>query len=170
MWALGVQMGKSVPIKEQLGTVVAFLILLLVWPFLVLMFLYWVTKYASLSIRLRSRWGKQKRALLFYTESSVWAPYLEAEVIPKIAEHTIVINRSKENWKREYPLEKKAVEFWGDGGNLNPLGLVLGNVIGVKQYAFFEAFQEFKHGKKAKLNAQSQEFVAHVNQVAAPNK
>src|SRR5690606_33354443 len=109
----------------------------------------------SWSIRraLRHTWPPNKWILLSYTQSKVWAPYLESELIPKLGDACLAIDRSRADWKDKFPLEARAIEFWGGGRSYNPLVILFPKNGGVEIVRLYDEFQDMKHGKDKPLES-----------------
>jgi hypothetical protein len=116
--------------------------------------------------RLRAAWPSGKFVLFAYTESQLWAPYIEAELLPQIDEHCVVVNRSRENWKREFSAERGALSFWGGWRSYNPIAVVLRPWGRVRVFRFYEPFKELKHGRASALESVSSELVRCVRETA----
>ena len=115
-------------------------------------------------LRLRIAWPHGKFALLAYTESGVWAPYIEQTLLPQVGGSCVVINRSKEDWKRRFPAERRALAFWGGLSSFNPIAIVLSPWGTVRVFRLYDGFTEFKHGDRALLEKQMAEFVACIRE------
>ena len=126
----------------------AILIGLLILPALRLVY-----AYRSLTIRwkLRRAWPTGQWILLSYTQSAVWAPYLENEVIPRLGDACIAIDRTQPDWKERFPVEARAIDHWGGNRSYNPLAILIPRWGMVKTVRFFEAFRAKKHGKYGPL-------------------
>lgn len=113
-----------------------------------------VYAYHSLTLRWRIRrtWPRGTWILLSYTQSAVWAPYLEAEVIPRLGEACIAIDRSRPDWKQRFPVEARAIAHWGGYYEHNPLVVLFPRWRPAKTVRLFHAFRDLKHGKPKALN------------------
>lgn len=115
---------------------------------------FWVA-HAMMSVwlasRLRAAWPSNKCVLLGYTQSPVWGPFIEQSLVPRLGDTVVSIDRSKETWKREHPVEARALSFWGGLRSYNPIAVVIRNPWRVRVFRFYKAFQQFKHGKPHEL-------------------
>jgi len=116
--------------------------------------------------RLRASWPSGKFVLIAYTESELWAPYIENTLLPQIAEHCVVVNRSRENWKRQFRAEHGALSFWGGWRSYNPIAVVLRPWGRIRVFRFYESFKEMKHGHSASLEVTASELVRCVRETA----
>tara|TARA_R110002072_G_scaffold95501_1_gene210577 strand:+ start:977 stop:1450 length:474 start_codon:yes stop_codon:yes gene_type:complete len=107
--------------------------------------------------RLRIKWPENTFILFTYSESENWTDYIEQKIIPRIAAHAQIINRSQQkDWKSRYPTERRALESWGNL-NINPVAIVFRPWKPAKVIAFYEAFRDLKHGKESTINAKTEE-------------
>jgi hypothetical protein len=122
--------------------------------------------------RLRASWPSTKFVLIAYTDSALWAPYIENELLPQIEEHCVVVNRSRENWKREFRAERAALSFWGGWRAYNPIAVVLRPWGQVRVFRFYDPFKQLKQGQPASLEDMAGQLVRCVRklQMLAPNQ
>jgi hypothetical protein len=116
--------------------------------------------------RLTAAWPSGKFVLLAYTESELWAPYIEKELLPQIEQHCVVVNRSRENWKRQFHAEQRALSFWGGWRAYNPIAVVLRPWGRVRVFRFYEPFKELRHGDRSSLETMSRDLVRCVRATA----
>lgn len=109
--------------------------------------------------RLTAAWPSGKFVLLAYTESELWASYIERELLPRIEQHCVVVNRSRENWKRQFRAEQRALSFWGGRRACNPIAVVFRPWGRVRVFRFHEPFKALKHGDPSSLDAMSRDLV-----------
>jgi hypothetical protein len=156
--------------KQIFGTVVAFIVLTPIViglsPVLALFGAGYLVRRAWLIGRLRAVWPPNKFVLLAYTQSAAWAPFIEQSLLPQLGDAVVAIDRSREDWKRSNPLEARAVSFWGGLRAHNPIAIVIRNRWRVRVFRFYEAFQQFKHGRPQDLEIVVAEFLSHVKEVA----
>jgi hypothetical protein len=117
--------------------------------------------------RLRARWPAGKFVLLAYTDSELWAPYIENTLLPQIGDHCVVVNRSREDWKRRYAAERQALSFWGGLRSYNPIAVVVRPWGRVRVFRFYDAFQQLKHGQPGALDTKAAELVGCVREAVA---
>lgn len=118
------------------------------------------------AVRLTIAWPPQKFVLLAYTQSHLWAPYIERELLPTIAEHCIVVDRSRDDWKHRFRVECKALSFWGGRRSYNPIAIVVRPWYRVQVFRFYEAFKDLKHGEPAALERKTRELVQYIRGTA----
>ena len=138
----------EIKFPEKLTNVSKILILLLLIilaPVLIIGALLYIFWGIILYIAIWLTW-KQRRVLFVYSDSPTWKDYIEAEIIPKIQNRAAILNWSERKiWKNS--LDVLAFRYFGGHRNFNPMALVFRPFRFVKDYRFFEAFKEFKHGK-----------------------
>lgn len=137
-------------------------------PFLAVMWIVHGLTSAWHRTLLGLKWPAGKFVLLAYSESDVWAPYIRERLIPEIGDHCVSINRSREDWKRRYPAEGRALEFWGGLFDYNPIAIVLRPFGRLKVFRLYPAFLDAKHGKPEALESQVASLVQCVKETAGP--
>jgi hypothetical protein len=156
--------------RQIFGAIVAFIVLTPIViglsPVLALAGAWYLLRRAWLIARLRAIWPPNKFVLLAYTQSAAWAPFIEQSLLPQLGDAVVAIDRSKEDWKRSNPVEARAVSFWGGLRAHNPIAIVIRNRWRVRVFRFYEAFQQFKHGRPQDLELVVSEFLSHVKEVA----
>ncbi|MGE0356201.1 MAG: hypothetical protein AB7P08_04730 [Burkholderiales bacterium] len=135
-------------------------------PFIFLVFIGRFFGHLWYVARLRSSWPSGKFVLFAYTESELWAPYIEGTLLPQIAEHCVVVNRSREDWKRHFPGESGALSFWGGGRSYNPIAVVLRPWGRIRVFRFYESFKKLKQGHTSSLEGAVSELVHCVRDTA----
>ncbi len=91
-----------------------------------------------------------KYILFVYSNSPIWKDVIEKEVIPAIVDKTIVLNWSeRKTWQPS--LAVWAFHYFGGRRNFNPLAIVFRPFKLNQTFRFYEAFQDYKHGKKEKF-------------------
>ncbi|HCK67143.1 MAG TPA: hypothetical protein DHW49_12840 [Anaerolineae bacterium] len=124
-------------------------ILYYVWGF-ILSFMAWTI------------WGLQGRnTLLIYSDSPIWLNYFEQEVLPYINKKVIVLNWSeRKQWKLS--LAVLIFKHFGRRQNFNPMAIVFKPFRFNKEFRFYEAFKDFKHGKFDKLEITKEKFLESI--------
>jgi hypothetical protein len=116
--------------------------------------------------RLRATWPSGKFVLIAYTESELWAPYIENVLLPQIADHCVVVNRSRENWKRQFRAERGALSFWGGWRSHTPIAVVLRPWGRIRVFRFYDSFKQMKHGQTTSLEAMSSDLIRCIGETA----
>ena len=125
------------------------LISIILLPILFIGILLYILYGIILYVAIWLTW-RQQFVLFVYSNSPIWKDYLEANVIPKLQNHAVILNWSERKaWKNS--LAVLAFRYFGGYRDFNPLALVFGPFHSVKDYRFFEAFKDFKHGNPGKV-------------------
>ncbi|MBL8099103.1 MAG: hypothetical protein JNK81_07960 [Anaerolineales bacterium] len=136
-------------------------ILIVVLIFLPLILIVGIIYYAwgfILSVAIWIIWGLKGRHILFvYSNSPIWSKYIEEGIIPYIQEKAIILNWSeRKGWK--ISLAVLAFNHFGGSRNFNPLAIIFKPFRFNREFRFYEAFKEYKHGKTEKLEKIKKEF------------
>ena len=125
------------------------LLLILLSPILIIALFFYLLWGAILYIAIWLTWRKQ-RLLFVYSDSPIWKEYIATKVIPKLQKHAVILNWSERKaWKNSLAI--LAFRYFGGYRNFNPLALVFRPFRFAKDYRFYEAFKEFKHGKSGEV-------------------
>ena len=116
------------------------------------------------------RHGRFGRFVLFvYSDSPNWKDYIEANILPRIKEHTVTLNWSKRReWEEVSPFEAKIFYHWAGEEEFNPMAIILPPGGEVKEVRFWQAFRDFKHGKDKALKKAQGELFSEVGKYRAP--
>ena len=133
---------------------VALLMLSLAMVLVPASYFVYVCQSAILRLRLRYAWPAQTWILLSYTQSTVWAPTLESEIIPRLGGACITVDRSSPDWKRRRPAEARAIEHWGGYYEHNPLVILFPRWRPARTVRLYKPFKDKKRGKPKTLDAE----------------
>ena len=122
-----------------------------------------------LKFRFWQRHGKHGRFVLFiYSDSPNWKDYIEANVIPRVRSHVVILNWSKRReWGRTNPFEARVFSHWAGEEEFNPMALVFSPSGKVKVVRFWQAFRDFKHGKEQSLQEAENRLFTEVERIAS---
>jgi len=109
-------------------------------------------------------WGwwigwNRRRVLFVYSDSPNWKEHVEANILPQLPPNSVVLNWSHRlSWNR---LSVSVILFRGFAGSkeFNPIGLVFERFSIVKQYRFWQAFRDAKHGRSEALQLIERRFL-----------
>ncbi len=103
----------------------------------------------GLKVRFWLRHGRKGRTILFvYSDSSNWKEYIEANILPRIEAHSIVLNWSKRReWQSHMQLETKVFDQWGGAGEFVPVALLFSVKGKVRTLRLWQPSENHKHGK-----------------------
>ena len=140
------------------------------------LFLAWVVLYltwlfvwgAILRVWFWRTHAAQGRPLLFvYSESPNWQDYVETNILPRVADHAVVLNWSERRlWPSTSPWESRFFHRFAGDRNFNPIALVFCRGGRIRVVRFYRAFLDHKHGKESGLRAAEAELFALVSAAA----
>jgi hypothetical protein len=88
-------------------------------------------------------WGS-RRALVVYSDSPIWKPHFEAEILPRLQEHAVVLNWSD---RRHWSNSSLAVSAFRHFGTARPpIVIVFRPLFFPRSFKYWPAFKDFKHG------------------------
>lgn len=127
-------------------------------PLLVIWGVFYYCWGFVLSIAIWVIWGSQGRYILFvYSDSPIWTDYIHKEILPYIDHKAVVLNWSeRKRWK--VSLAVLAFRFYGGNQSFNPIAIVFRPFRFHREFRFYEAFKDFKHGKIIRLENMKAEF------------
>jgi len=107
----------------------------------------------GLALRTRAAvtWPRGTIALVAYTRSAAWAPYIEEQLLPAIGHACIVIDRSNAQWKQRYPLERRLIDHFGGWRENNPIAIVFPPRARTKVFRMYPGFREAQKGRSKEL-------------------
>ncbi len=113
--------------------------------------------------------GKHGKFVLFiYSDSPNWKQYIEANILPRINSHAVILNWSKRReWERSNSFEARVFNHWSGEREFNPMALVFSPAGEVKDIRFWQAFRDFKHGKEELLKKAEDLLYSEVERIAA---
>src|SRR5688572_15521849 len=151
---------ENLSLKERTLLIVFISILI---PYLLIVGIVYFSWGLILTIAIWINWGLQGRYILFvYSNSPIWSTYIEEEIIPHIQGEAMILNWSeRKTWK--VSLAVLAFNHFGGRRNFNPLAIVFKPFRFNKEFRFYEAFKEYKHGKTEKLEKIKREFFELIN-------
>jgi len=143
---------------------------------------------AERSQRLRRAFLKKwapRRTLLVYSNSPHWRDYIEANWLPRLKDHAVVLNWSERStWKKSAPLEAAIFRRYLGTREFNPAAVVLHRVAKYTPWQalkagryfdalflirrdtttvrFWQAFRDLRHGKPGPLKEREAELFALV--------
>ena len=110
--------------------------------------------------------GRARRRVLFvYSDSPHWREHVEANILPKLPENSVVLNWShRSSWNR-FNVSVMLFRCFAGAQEFNPIGLVFERFSVVTRYRFWQAFRDARHGRAETLQAVERRFLEHA---AAP--
>lgn len=152
------------------GFVLVLLLLPLILPCLAIWPLFRWVKGSYLKWQFRRTWGIRGRVGVFvYSESPNWQSYVEANILPRIADRAVILNWSERAaWRSRRPLEVRVFDHWAGDKEFNPIAIVFRPSGKVLVFRFWEPFKALKHGKPDKLHALEKEMLAELGAASTP--
>lgn len=93
------------------------------------------------------RWLPKGRDVLFVSsESPVWHDYMEAQILPLVADRAVVLNWSERRKWRRWSLPVRAFRVFGGWRNFNPIIVLFRPFRRARIFRFLPALKEWKHG------------------------
>lgn len=138
-------------------------VVLLLWHLLVWLLL-WGTILRIWFWRAHATRGRP--ILFIYSESPNWQDYIEANILPKICDRSIILNWSRRrHWNSESFWEACFFRRFAGEYHYNPLALVFGPRGSIRAIRFHQAFLDLKHAKPSTLQAVESEFFSLVEAI-----
>ncbi len=133
-------------------------IIIILIPILAVAAIVYYSWSLILSMVIWVMWGlKGRYILLVYSDSPIWSSYIKQDILPHIRQSTVVLNWSeRKRWKNS--LAVLAFKLYGGRRNYNPMAIVFRPFRLNKVFRFYDAFQDYKHGKPEKLKQTKMDF------------
>ena len=120
----------------------------LLLPLLVVLAVAWVAGALALHLLTLIVWLPAGRRVLFvYSDSPIWKPHIEAEVLPRLPSTAAILNWSERSQWSRWNLSVWLFRFYAGNREYNPLAIVIRPWRGPKLFRFWRAFRDSKHGK-----------------------
>jgi hypothetical protein len=115
-----------------------------------------------LRLRFHGRWGRLgRRALLIYSRSPNWQPYIEDRWLAEIGNRLVTLDwsdRARPSWRKS--LEVRIFKAWAPARNFNPMAVLFPRRGKPRVLLFREAFLAHKHGNSQALEELEAELYA----------
>jgi len=144
------------------GKTVGLLALILLVPFLLLAAFVHVLWGFGIHLAICLFWFTRGRRMLFvYSNSTTSREYVESEILPRICNQAVVLNWSdRKRW--QHSLAVVAFQRFGGDRSFVPIAVVFRPFRSAKVFRFYEPFQEYKIGKRSKVDQMKAELFAAV--------
>lgn len=122
-------------------------------PLLVVVLLYWFIATSTLYLAVWILWCTRGKDILFvYSNSPIWRDYIEQQLIPRIADRSVILNWSeRRDWLDSWSLPSVTFRFFGGSREYNPLALHFRPLRRHRTFRFWKAFKDWKHGNPETL-------------------
>jgi hypothetical protein len=142
--------------KEAFLRALRWLVVVVLSPFLAALVIMAMLAYGAyallLHVLLWVLWNPAgKRVLLVYSNSPTWQSYIEEHIIPRLPPGAIVLNWSERRQWRRWSLAYLVFRFFGGRYEFNPLAVVIHPFRWGRTFRFWQAFRDFKHGRRDTL-------------------
>jgi hypothetical protein len=103
----------------------------------------------GLKLRFWLRHGRKGKKILFvYSDSLNWKDYIETNILPRIAPHSIILNWSKRReWGPRMELETNLFNQWAGSGKFVPVAILFSHIGKVRTFRLFQLSENAKHRK-----------------------
>jgi hypothetical protein len=105
-------------------------------------------------------WAR-RRVLFVYSDSPNWKEHVEANILPKLPENSVVLNWSHRLSWSKCNASVMLFRCFAGAEEFNPIGLVFERFRVVKRYRFWQAFRDAKHGRPEALQLVERRLLEH---------
>ena len=107
-----------------------------------------------------------KFVIFVYSDSPNWKEYLEANILPRLERHVVILNYSRRaEWKVDPSLPVKVFHLRKGSREYNPMALLFAPDGKITSIRFLQAFRKFKHGKESLLRSKEKELFHEVGRL-----
>jgi hypothetical protein len=126
----------------------------------------------GIKVRFWLRYGRKGKFILFvYSDSSNWKDYIETRILPRIKDHSVVLNWSKRReWESQMPFEMKVFAQWAGSNEFTPTAILFSAIKKVKVIRLGPPSQPAKHGKDRASKESEQALLKAVHQAGHSSK
>jgi hypothetical protein len=122
-----------------------------VWiPFIALAWIWQVGRHVLIVAQMHLLWPHNKRLLVAYSSGAASARRIENELLPRLGDTAVVIDRAASDWKARFPLEMRMLRFWV-GLRTSPVVVVRVPRYRIRVYALSDAFRAAQKGRPSYL-------------------
>ena len=148
--------------------VIAFALLLLGILICVILFIvvpFYMLKHFLFNLSVWSKWCRQGKYVLFvYSNSPNWQNYVEERILPKIRDHSIILNWSeRKSWPQN--LATKVFKYYGGYREFNPMAVVFQPFKRTKVFRFFTPFHKHKKEQSEDLERMEKELMETIQRI-----
>jgi hypothetical protein len=126
----------------------------------------------GLKARFWLRYGRKGKFILFvYSDSSNWKDDIETRILPRIQDHSVVLNWSKRReWRSRMPFEMKVFDQWAGSNDFIPTAILFSPIGKVRVIRLGSPSQPAKPGKDRVSKESEQALLTAVSQRARASK
>jgi len=145
------------------GPVLGALVVVVASPLVLLLLVTYGLYALLLHILLWLLWSPTgKRVLFVYSNSPLWQPYIENNIVPRLPRGSVVLNWSERRRWRWWSLSAAVFYFFGGSREFNPLAVVVQPLCWGRAFRFWRAFRDVKHGNRDALQRVETEFFTYL--------
>jgi hypothetical protein len=103
-------------------------------------------------------------ALVVYSDSPIWGPYFEREILPAVGGRGVVLNWSeRKRWKWSLPVA--LFHAFAGSREFNPVAIVFPPLRWPRRFRFYQAFRAMKHGKPGQVEETRQQLLQLLDRI-----
>ena len=123
------------------------IITLPVWiPVVALAWIWQLSRHVIIVAQMHITWPQSKRLLVAYSSGAASAEHIENELLPRLGDAAVVIDRAASDWKTRFPLEMRMLSLWA-GLRINPVVIVRVPRYKIRVFALYDAFRAARKGR-----------------------
>ena len=145
-------------------------LLIVLLPLIVVALTIWFVAAMTVLLIVWTTWCRRGRyALVVYSNSPIWQPYFDAQVLPAVGNRGVTLNWSdRARWK--FSLAVASFRLFGGHRNFNPMVIVFPPFRWPRRFRFYEAFRAFKHGRPESVERTRTDLLGLLDQITAPRR
>jgi hypothetical protein len=154
-------------LRHELHNLPLAVLLVLLSPLLILWSVAKSGYRRALRFIFRLKWHHYNKFVVFvYSDNPRWKEYIESNILPGIAPHSVTLNRSRAAQWKYRRLEAMIWTHWGGPVEYSPVAIVFPPRQPPCVFRFWTPFNALLYGKEGPLIAARAELFELVNQVA----
>ncbi len=123
----------------------------------------------GMKFRFWLRHGRKGKPILFvYSDSSNWKEYVEKKVLPRIGDHSVVLNWSRRReWASEMAFEAKVFDQWAGNKEFSPTALIFSSIGKVKVVRLGQTIEPSGRRREKAARESEQAFLSAIQSMDA---
>lgn len=128
----------------------------------------WLAVTLLLQVVVWTTWCPRRRyALVVYSDSPIWGPYFEREILPAVGPRGVVLNWSeRKRWKWSLPVA--LFRAFAGSREFNPIAIVFRPFRWPRRFRFYQAFRARKHGEPEEVDETRRQLLELLDRLAPP--
>jgi hypothetical protein len=115
-----------------------------------LVWVWQLSRHVLMIAQMHMVWPENKRLLVAYSSGAASARHIENDLIPRLGDSAVVIDRAASDWKARFPLEMRMLRFWS-GLRVSPVVIIRVPRYRIRVYELYDAFRAAQKGKPSHL-------------------